>query len=119
MSPPVTTWAQVRKPHLRALGRERVRALRKREGTEGYRAAEITVMRVLAVAQWLRDEDHIPAGACVAPKDWRAKLKEDWVGITKEAGVPTPKRPRHTLAEMRAIMAKAARWTRGSRCSWR
>ena len=107
MDPAVTTWEQVRKPHIRALWRERIRQLRKRADTEGFRGAEITVMRVLAVAQWLRDEDHIPAGSCVAPKDWRAKLKEDWVGISKAPGVPTPKRPRHTLTEMRAIMAKA------------
>jgi hypothetical protein len=107
MDPSVTTWEQVRKPHIRALGRERIRALRRRGDVDGYRGAEITIMRVLAVAQWLRDEDLIPAGACVAPKTWRSQLREDWVSITQAPGVPTPKRPRHTLTEMRGIMAKA------------
>ncbi|HYC51095.1 MAG TPA: hypothetical protein VEB19_08315 [Gemmatimonadaceae bacterium] len=107
MEPPVTAWVQVRKAHIRALGRERIRALRRRRDVDGFRAAEITVMRVLAVAQWLRDEEIIPPGACVAPKDWRAKLKEDWIAITEAPDVPEPRRPRHTIQEMRAIMAKA------------
>lgn len=99
-------WAEIRRADLRALWRHRILELRA-EGEVGLRGAEVTAQRVLAVASWLRDEELIPAGACVASSKWKTELKADWLELSGERAVATPKRPRHTLAEMRGIMAKA------------
>jgi len=102
-----TPWADIRRAHLRTLWRRRIRQLRADDAT-GLRGAEITVQRVLAVAAWLRDEEKIPAGACLAARTWKDELRSDWLQETKEASLPEPDRPRHSLAEMRAIMAAAS-----------
>ena len=99
-------WNTIRRADLRKLWRHRIKELRA-QGETGLRGAEITVQRVLAVAAWLRDEEHIEAGACAAKKEWKEDLRSDWLELTKERSVPNPKRPRHTLAEMRRILAKA------------
>jgi integrase len=101
-----TTWDSLRVAELRKLWRWRIRQLRA-DGATGYRGAEITVQRVAAVAAWLRDQELIPVGACVVPRKWKDELASDWIAISGETSVPEPQRPRHSLAEMRAIMAVA------------
>lgn len=108
-----TPWASIKRKDLRKLWRARIlelRALRTEERpVDGLRGAEITMQRVLAVAAWLRDEEMIPAGACEAGRNWKQELRADWLELTKERALPQPKRPRHTLEEMRKIMAVAGR----------
>lgn len=99
-----TRWDMIKKQELRRLWRHRIRELRA-AGEIGYRGTEITVQRLLAAAAWLRDEEHIGAGACVAPSRWKVLLREDWMGIAGVTSVPEPERPRHSLKEMRAILA--------------
>jgi integrase len=101
-----TPWERIRRAELRQLWRKRILALRA-DGHEGLRGAEIAVQRVLAVAQWLRDEERIPAHACVAPRRWRDELRADWRVLAGEATDAEPHRPRHTLEEMRKILEVA------------
>jgi integrase len=68
------------------------------KGDVGARGAEVTVSRLLTIAEWLRSEELIDELACRPWKDGKAKMRE-------EAGAPDPQRPRHTLAEARAILA--------------
>ena len=98
------TWEALKKRHLRILWRARIEQLLK-QGDHGYTATETTVKRVLTVAAWLRAEEYLPSNAAVFPPKWRDELKRDWMELTKSDAEPTPKRPRHTLEEMRRIMA--------------
>jgi integrase len=99
-------WVDLKRADLRTLWRWRIEQLRA-ASEDGLRGAEVTVQRVNAVAAWLRDEELIPAGACVAPRTWKAQLRTDWLELSGERAVPDPKRPRHTLDEMRRILAVA------------
>lgn len=102
-----TPWESIRRADLRKLWRYRITELRN-GGDVGLRGAEITTARVLAVATWLRDEELIPAGASVASRTWKKELRADWIELSGERALPAPARPRHTLEEMRKIIAKAA-----------
>lgn len=106
-----TAWDAIKRKDLRKLWRARILELRSQSTAnhpvDGLRGAEITVQRVLAVAAWLRDEELIPAGACVAGRKWKQELRADWLELSRERALPVPKRPRHTLDEMRAIMRVA------------
>lgn len=101
-----TPWKAIRKADLRKLWRRRIEDLQ-RTKHDGLRGAEVTIARVLAVAAWLRDEERIPVGACVASRQWKQELRGDWLSLTEARSLPEPKRPRHTLDEMRRILAKA------------
>jgi integrase len=102
-----TPWAAIRKAQIRDLWRTRLHELKAKDRS-GARGAEITVARVLAVAAWLRGEELIPLDACVAPKNWKGQLAGDWQALHDVAHAPEPNRPRHTLDEMRKILAAAA-----------
>jgi integrase len=102
-----TPWLAIKRADLRKLWRRRIRQLLA-EGEVGLRGAEVTVQRVNAVAAWLRDEELIPAGACVASRRWKQELAADWLELSGARSLPDPKRPRHTLDEMRRILAKSA-----------
>lgn len=102
-----TVWADVRRADLRRLWRGRIQELRGSENV-GMRGAEITVQRLLAIAQWLRDEELIPAEACIAPRTWRQELKKDWIELTGARGEAKPARPRYSLEESRALLRTAA-----------
>lgn len=101
-----TAWESIKRRDIRGFWRWRIRELRADKHT-GLRGAEITVARFLAVAAWLRDEELIPPGACQLPRSWKEEFRKDWMELTDSRGLPTPNRPRHTLEEMRKIMAKA------------
>lgn len=103
-----TAWAVITKADFRRLRRQRIRDLRA-EGEDGLRGAEVTVARVLAVAAWLRDEGKIPAGACVASRKWKQELRTDWLELSGERALPDPERPRHSLDEMRKVLAVAGK----------
>lgn len=93
------TWNSLKPFDLRTLYRRRAEQLAK-AGRIGRRGAEITVSRLLAVAEWLRGEGMIDGGACHAPKNWQSELGS---GIANS----DPKRPRYTLEESRKILAAA------------
>lgn len=105
---PDRTWNSIMRADLRALGRTRLDQLVD-AGESGHRAAEIVVTHVIAVANWLRDEVKIDEGACIAEQYWKQKLREYWMGRHDTAREPEPFRPRHTLDEMRRILAVAPR----------
>lgn len=92
-------WNSLRPGDIRHVYRARVKVLQA-AGHVGRRGAEVTVSRLLAVAEWLRSEGHIDAGACHPPKDWQKELGAE---VTDEP----PHRPRHTLEEVRAILRVA------------
>jgi hypothetical protein len=96
-------WNTIRRADLRQLGRARIDDLLGR-GKRGLRGAELTVQRVLTVAQWLRDEELIDEGAAVAKAHWKDELRSYWLEAAKKPELPTPHRPRHTIEEFRAIL---------------
>lgn len=111
-----TPWEAIKRRDIRKLWRWRITELRSQIDPEtkapkfdGFRATEITVSRVLAVSAWLRDEELIPPGACTLGRKWKDDLRKDWIELTDARALPQPKRPRHTLEEMRAVMAAAGR----------
>jgi integrase len=101
-----TAWVAIKRADVRKLWRRRILQLRA-DGADGLRGAEITVQRMNAVASWLRDEELIPAGACVGSRRWKQELAADWLELSGARALPDPKRPRHTLDEMRRILATA------------
>jgi hypothetical protein len=103
---PDTRWAAIRRKDLRELWRTRIQELQA-AGHEGLRGAEISITRLLAIAQWLRDEELIPADSCVAPSTWREELRKDWQLLTGSDRLPTPARPRYTPDEFRTLLDAA------------
>jgi hypothetical protein len=109
-----TPWVQVDDTAWTTLIRRRVSGLLLRD-KQGIRSTEITVSRINTAAQWLRDQKKIPRDAALLPRTWRRDLLDYWRGETAaRAGqavdtVEEPKvsRPRHTLEEMRKILAAA------------
>lgn len=109
-----TPFESIKRRDIRSLWRWRIRELRSELHPDtrlplydGLRGSEITIARLLAVAAWLRDEELIPLGACALPRTWKEELRKDWLELTESRALPTVKRPRHSLDEMRRIMAKA------------
>ncbi len=103
---PRLPWDLIDRAYIRRIGRTRIDELRAR-GRDGYRTAEITVQQVLAVAAWLRDEGKVSATACLAPRRWREDLRNYWSDSAGSTTPPEPAQPRHTLQEMREILAAA------------
>jgi integrase len=99
-------WDVVDRARLRMLGRTRVDEIRAQSARAGYRGAEVVVQRVLTVASWLRDEGKIASDACLVPRRWKDDLRDYWRQVSKQS-TPEPLRPRHTLKEMRKIIAAA------------
>lgn len=101
------TWESMRIADLSEVWTDRIHALQGR-GRTGLRSAEIVIRDLLAIAAWLREEEHIPPTACfVQGKAWKHRLRSDWVQLTHADREPTPERPRYTLAEFRAILIAA------------
>jgi hypothetical protein len=99
-------WNTIRRADLRQLGRAAVDDMLARKKV-GLRGAELRVQRVLTVAQWLRDEEMIDEGACVAPTKWKDELRSYWLEASKRPELPKPSRPRHTIEEFRSILVAA------------
>lgn len=103
---PDRPWDSIKKRDLRELWRRRIEEL-SAVGERGLRGAEVTIARLVGVAGWLRDEEHIPATACVPSRHWKRELADDWRTITEARGDYEPARPRHSLDEMRKILSFA------------
>jgi integrase len=101
-----TPWTQIDDGEWMKLIRRRIETLVKREKV-GIRTAEITVSRLSTAAKWLRRRKAIPTDAGLPPEDWKSEGVSYWRTLTKSARDPQPSRPRHTLEEMRAILAAA------------
>lgn len=99
-------WNTIKRADLRQLGRARIDELLAR-GKRGLRGAELTVQRVLTVAQWLRDEELIDEAAAVAKSHWKNELRDYWIEAAGKPELPTPDRPRYTIEEFRAILRAA------------
>ncbi len=98
-------WTTIDKATYTTLMRQRVDELRA-AGYAAYRGAEITMQRMHAVAVWLRDNEHIPAGAAVPSSRWK-DLLSSYVEASHDGRLPEPARPRYTLEQMRALLVKA------------
>ncbi len=101
-------WSSIGLNELRVLWRHRMRELGAK-GKAGYRGAEVTVVRLLSVAAWLRDEvRRLAPGDCLPPKKWRLEMARDWRTARGATADYEPARPRHTIAELRRLLAAAA-----------
>jgi hypothetical protein len=99
-------WSSINDDRWTALVRARLDDLVKRQ-KQGIRATEITVSRLITAARWLRKTKRIPADAGFPPEDWKKDLVAYWKGLVGSAVDPKPDRPRFTLDETRAILAKS------------
>jgi len=97
-----TPWEALHVEQLTKLWRARIRELRAASET-GIRGAEITISRLLTVAQWLRDRERIPKDACIAPQSWKRDLRKDWQQLTSSDRIVEPERPRYTVDEYRKL----------------
>ncbi len=98
-----TAWEDLTPADVRKLGRIRLRELQT-QGNRGVRGGEVSVARLLAVSQWLKDEQFIPHHACVPPKHWKQELARYWSEQSGREVEYEPERPRHTNEELRAIL---------------
>lgn len=109
-----TPWLAIDEGAWTKLMRRRLSALLAKK-KQGIRSTEIAVSRINTAAEWLRGQKRIPREAALLPKKWRTQLLEFWRGEeAKLKGVkpqdvsdPVPHRPRHTLANMRKVIAAA------------
>lgn len=99
-----TPWTKIEDAEWTMLMRRRLEGLLA-EGHSGWRATEITLGRLITVVRWLRAKKHIPRDAAPWPESYKADIVVHWKGIKKTARDPEPNRPRHTLEEVRAILA--------------
>lgn len=100
-----TPWSKIERSHWTMLARRRLEQLLAK-GCKATRAAEITVSRIITVVRWLRDENHIGRTDAEWPSSWKADVTKHWCGETGSARAPLPERPRYTLDELQAILAK-------------
>lgn len=98
-------WTVVDRARYRMLGRTRIDELRA-AGRTGYRGAEVTLARVIAVGAWLRDEEVIPTDAGHAPSSWKDELRGYWSDVAQRGDIPVS-RLRYTLAEVLDLLAVA------------
>lgn len=85
------TWNSIRRQDMRVLRRKRMQMLAAK-GAVGFRGTQITVSRILTVADWLRSEEYIDDVAALPETEWKEELK-------KELDAPEPKRLRYTPEE--------------------
>lgn len=100
-------WVAFHRPQLRAVTRAAVdRALAR--GRVGFRTAEVVGTRLLTVAASLKAEGRLPV-EYVPPggRDWKQELRA-YVEEKRGQPVPEPARPRHTIAEVRQLLAVSA-----------
>jgi integrase len=99
-----TAWNAIDRGEIRKLWRTEFRRARA-NGHEGVRSTEVVVARVMAVANWLRDEQKIAPTACVPWKAMKEEMRVDFAKATQ--GRHEAKRPRYTPDEYRALLAAA------------
>lgn len=93
------TWEEIDRGQLRKLWRKELARLRAK-GHGGVRGAQLLLDLVLAVAEWLRDEQLIAPTAALRWRNLDAEFMAD-------AGDHTPSRPRYTVEEYRKLFAAA------------
>lgn len=93
-------WNSIGRADFRELRRRRARELREK-GDTGLRGTEVTISRILSVAEWLRGEEKIDDRAALPEPKWKQMLKE-------EVDAPEPNRPRYLPEEMRDLVRKSS-----------
>jgi integrase len=99
-----TSWNAIDRGELRKLWRtelKRARAL----GHDGVRSTEVIIARVMAVANWLRDEQKLALTACLSWKAMKDEMRTDFAKATH--GRHEVQRLRFTAEEYRALLAAA------------
>ncbi len=99
-----TPWNSIDRGEIRKLWRAEFRRARA-DGHEGVRSTEVVVARVMAVANWLRDEQKIAPTACLPWKAMKEEMRVDFSKATK--GRHEVKRLRYSPDEYRAMLAAA------------
>lgn len=99
-------WAAIDGDVMTTLARRKVAAVVEKK-RQGFRAAEVLVTRVAAIAVHLAEKKKIPTGCAVPFANWREDLRAYWRGLTKSDRDPKPFRPRYTVDEMRKLLSVA------------
>lgn len=94
-----TAWNAIDRGEMRRLWRAELKRVRA-TGRDGVRSAEIVMARVVAVANWLREEGKISGTACLPWGGMKAEMADDF-------GSYAVKRLRYSADEYRAILAAA------------
>lgn len=99
-------WVAIGPQDVQQVWRAKIRELH-RQGKNGCRQAEVVTQRLLTVAKWLAANKRIPPGACTPPHKWHELLRSDWRNLTGSTRDHEPARPRHTVEQVRRILAEA------------
>ena len=99
-----TAWNAIDRGEIRKLWRAELRRARAL-GHDGVRSTEVIVARVMAVANWLRDEQKIALTACLPWKAMKDEMRTDIAKATK--GRHEVHRPRYSAEQFRAILTAA------------
>ena len=102
------TWNSMTPSDLAKIYRRRAQAIfGQGKGKAGRRGAEISVARLLTVAEWLRGEKLIEQTACRVQHTWRSLYGSELeLKLDKEI---LPARPRHEVPDIRKLLDVAGR----------
>ncbi len=103
MLDPEKTWATLGLQDVVRLWRRMADIHRKDPDKFGPRRAEVVIDALYSVASWLRKWEHIASNAAVPVKGWRKTYVQEWEEKTKQP--VQVNKPRHTLAEAKAIFS--------------
>ena len=73
-------------------------------GGSGFRSAVRVVDMVFRAADWLRVRKRIPTDACMRPREWAEKMREEWSKAGKDV---EPSQPRYTRREIPLLFGGA------------
>jgi integrase len=94
-------WTAVTRADWRLLWRRRMATLQA-AGKRGNRMAEVVVQRLVTMAEWLVDEGHV-LRVEKPERKWKEAIAADYIRMT--GADPVVHRPRHSLEEMRQLLA--------------
>jgi hypothetical protein len=99
-------WASLERSDWVALMRERLQQL-VREQHQGVAGTQHTIIRLITVLRWLKEEGRIPESVPSPKRDWKDQVAKEWMQLTKAQHGPVVRQPRYTLEELLTIMAHA------------
>lgn len=103
---PETLWTEIQRSDWVSLMRERLAQLL-RERHQGVAGTQHTIIRLITVVRWLKEEGRIPETVPMPKRDWKEQVAKEWMQTTEADHEPVIHQPRYTLEELLAILAAA------------